>query len=172
MERDRSVRPLYVMLIGLPASGKTTLCRDIQTAYPDKNWHVVSTDDYLEAKAAQRGVTYNEVFQELIDDATKDINADRAAALAAGRNILHDQTNLTAKSRGKKMSSVPKTYCTTGLMVKAPPEERASRLVSRLGKVISPDVDQKMAASFEEPSAKEFDVLIGSDFIEALRYYF
>lgn len=165
------MKPLYVMLIGLPASGKSTLCREILKMYPDKNWYVVSTDAFIEAEAVARGATYDAIFAETIDAATKEMNAERQAALSSGRNILHDQTNLTKKSRTRKLVSVPKTYCKIAILVYADPEERVNRLASRPDKSISAEIDQKMADSFEWPSHKEFDEIIcGTNPLGALRY--
>jgi adenylate kinase family enzyme len=101
------MKPLYVMLIGLPGSGKSTLAKVIQAAHPGANWHVVSTDDYIEAEAAKRGTTYDAVFKETIDEATTRMNVLRGEAMAARRNIIHDQTNLTIKSRARKLAGIP-----------------------------------------------------------------
>ena len=166
------MKPLYVMLIGLPAAGKTTLRNRIVEAYPGKEWCHVSTDDYIDGVAAKQSATYNDVFQSVIDVAQKAMNAELQAVLSTKRNILHDQTNLTVKSRAKKLSCVPKIYLKIGLLVQTDAEERETRLANRPGKKIPLGVDQKMILTYEEPTLNEFDVFIhGCDCLEALRYY-
>src|ERR1700733_3311757 len=110
------MKPLYIMLIGLPASGKTTLARKIAKEYPGRYWHFVSTDDYIETVAADSGTTYDAVFKEGIDAATKDMNEQRAEALRLRHDIIHDQTNLTVKSRARKLASIPGDYLRIGIV--------------------------------------------------------
>ena len=154
------MKPLYVMLIGLPASGKTTLAHKIVAELPQCDWHVVSTDDYIEDAATAAGSTYDAVFKDTIEAATKDMNERRQFAINLRRNIIHDQTNLTAKSRARKFASVPNNYLRIGIVCDAPTLTRAARLAARPGKVIPADVDAKMIADFQAPSVPdEFTVL-------------
>lgn len=152
-------KPLYVMLIGPPASGKTTLRGMIVDKFTTC-WHVVSTDDYVELVAKGNGTTYEKVFSTAIDAATKNMNASLANALKNGYSILHDQTNLTVKSRNRSLSQVPATYAKIGLVCWVPSYIRQQRLEQRVGKTIPPYVDADMVARFEFPSTNEgFDVV-------------
>lgn len=118
------------------------------------------------------GTTYDAVFQDLIDVATKEMNGARQAALSMGRCVLHDQTNLTVRSRGKKLASVPKKYLTIGVFCEVDPIERARRAAERTGKAIPADVDLRMVKSCQFWSDGEFDLMYNADeCIEALRAY-
>lgn len=150
------MKPLYVMLIGLPGSGKSTLAHEIMERLPERNWHLVSSDDYIDRIAAERGSTYDAVFKDTIDAATKDMNERRQVALNERRNIIHDQTNLTAKSRARKFASVPNDYLRVGILCEVSPEERARRMAERPGKAIPADVDARMVTELQAPTLTEF----------------
>lgn len=156
------MKPVYLMLVGLPASGKTTLARQIVAAFPTRSWHIVSTDDYIEDQATRAGSTYDAVFKDAIDAATKEMNASRTVALSQGRSIIHDQTNLTVKSRARKFASVPDAYLRIGILCDSP--HRASRLAARSGKTIPSEIDAKMVADFQPISADEFSVIATGEF--------
>ena len=151
------MRPLYVMLIGLPASGKTTLRQKIIDAFPLANWHVVSSDDHIDIAAANRGQTYSEIFQDVIGEATALMSANRAVSLAVRANIIHDQTNLTTKSRERKLADVPEDYIKIGLLCDAPEMQRRERMAARPGKPIPATVSAQMLADIAPPTTKEFD---------------
>ena len=151
------MRPIYVMLIGLPASGKSTLAKMIVEAFPRFHWHVASTDSYIEAEAERLGKTYNEVFNATIKEAHRSLDSGLALAFKGNYDIIHDQTNLTIKSRAKKLALVPANYVKVGLLCEVDPDIRRKRLDNRPGKTIPNDVDTKMAASFERADVGEFD---------------
>src|ERR1700677_2451166 len=145
------------MLIGLPASGKTTLAGKIVRRYPAANWAILSTDTYIEMEAARLGLSYNAAFPDAINAATQDMKAVRATALSTRRNIVHDQTNLTTKSRARKLADIPSDYVKVGLLCDVSQLERQNRLASRPGKAIPTDVDAKMR--YYGANAKLFGVL-------------
>lgn len=153
------MRPIYIMLIGLPASGKSTLAARIRRQYPDVQWWKISTDDYIDAEAANRGLTYTEVFKDTIDAATKHASARRTFALGLHGNIIHDQTNLTIKSRARKLIDIPPAYIKVGILCDALEMMRRQRLLDRPGKVIPDDIDARMRAELALPSTPEFDAV-------------
>ncbi len=59
--------PKLYMLIGVPASGKSTWLK--KNMSPDSV--IVSSDDHVERLAAMQGKTYNEAFKEVASDATR-----------------------------------------------------------------------------------------------------
>ena len=157
------MKPLYVMLVGLPASGKSTLAREIVAQYPAAGWHMISTDDFIEVEAQKRGASYDAVFKDVIDAATKDMNERRAYSLGLHGNIIHDQTNLTVKSRARKLEGIPTDYVKIGLFCDCGDMERRQRLAARPGKAIPEDVDAAMRLSLAPISTGEFDVIAVAD---------
>ena len=148
-------RPLYIMLIGLPGSGKSYLAEQIFAAFTDRLWCWISTDNYVDQVAEAAKKTYSEVFAQVIDGATQAANADRKLGFKLRENIVHDQTNLTVSSRAKKLASVPKGYAKIGIWCQVSEPMRQARLAERPGKVIPQDVDKRMVASLEQPTLAE-----------------
>jgi hypothetical protein len=101
------------------------------------------------------------VFRECIDDATRLMNEARKEALSNRLPIVHDQTNLTANSRGKKLSSVAKQYLRIAVVCEVPDGVRWTRMSERVGKTISADLDASMKAGWQMPTLAEgFDVVM------------
>ena len=143
--------PTIYMLIGVPASGKSTWVEQNKG-----NALVISTDNLIEAYAANLGKTYNEVFKEQIKIATKIALEHAEAAFAADQDVIWDQTNITKKSRASKLAMVPKHYHKTAVFFATPPEEEwQRRLNSRQGKSIPPHILDSMVEMLEMPELDE-----------------
>ena len=80
--------PTIYMLIGVPASGKSTWVEQNKG-----NALVISTDNLIEAYAANLGKTYNEVFKEQIKIATKIALEHAEAAFAADQEEPCEQVS-------------------------------------------------------------------------------
>lgn len=92
---------ILYMMIGAPGSGKDTFIRNF---YP--NCFVYSTDRYIEEEAEKLGLTYKEHFS---DDSFKraqdSANFWITEAAHAGRSIVWNQTNISARTRVMKMKA-------------------------------------------------------------------
>ena len=143
--------PTMYMLIGVPASGKST--------WVEKNKGdalVISSDNLIEAYAADHGMTYNEVFKEQIKIATKIALEHAKAAFEADQDVIWDQTNITKKSRASKLAMVPKHYRKTAVFFATPLEEEwQRRLNSRQGKSIPAHILDSMVEMLEMPELDE-----------------
>lgn len=153
--------PHLIMMIGIPGSGKSTYIKKILSQNPEKDYVVLSTDDLIELWGQERGLNYTQAFAKLnFKQIQKQFDKKFEDALKDKKNIIIDQTNLTAKSRAKKLSLIPDDYITTGIVFKVDPEEVQKRLVKReqeTGKSIPSHVVQNMVKSFEMPNYSEFD---------------
>jgi predicted kinase len=145
------------MLIGVPASGKSTW-RNANAGYAE----IISTDDIIDHRAASIGVTYNDVFKDTIKEATELANRHALKAFTMGRDVVWDQTNITKKSRKSKLALVPEHYEKIAVFFPTPEwDEHQQRLDSRPGKRIPWNVLNGMIRSLEEPSYDEgFDEII------------
>ena len=86
----------------------------------------------------------------------------KLARFAFERNdvVIWDQTNLSYKSRGKKLEMVPKTYKKTAVSFGIPADWK-ERLEGRQGKVIPSDVLNGMMRGYDPPMLSEgFDEII------------
>lgn len=145
--------PTLIMLVGVPASGKSTWINEF---VDHQECTILSTDDYIQGIANTKGKTYNEVFQTHIKEATKWMNDIAKYAFFNDRNVVWDQTNLTAKSRKAKLEMVPKHYKKIAVYFETPnAEEHKRRLESRPGKTIPAHILKNMIESTEIPSHDE-----------------
>lgn len=156
--------PNFVMLVGLPGSGKSSL-RELlirkDGLYP--NAEVLSTDDIVQSIADEQGVTYNDVFQDAIQEATKRINIRMQELAQAGTtDLILDQTNLTRKSRFNKLQPFMRANWSRHAYVVCDPgeDELNLRLASRPGKNIPEEAISRMRSQFQEPNRDEgFDTV-------------
>ena len=144
--------PKCIMLVGVPASGKSTW---IQEYMPMAN--VMSTDIVIENVARSYSMTYNEGFKDLISFAEKVMWRHITWSIASQVNFVIDRTNLTAKSR-KKFIDKLKSYGYEFECVVFPtpePDEWKRRLDSRPGKTIPQEALDRMVNSYEVPLMSE-----------------
>ena len=142
------------MLIGVPGSGKSTWISNQDWA---KDCVLVSTDKLIELEAARQGKTYNDVFKDYIAEATRIMNDDGSEAVAAGKDIIWDQTNTSRKSRKVKLAQVPGYYKIAVVFATPDSAEWQRRINNRPGKMIPDAVLKAMADGLQVPAEGEFD---------------
>ena len=152
--------PELVMLCGIPCSGKSTFVNKLRDYEYWENSIVLSTDNYIEEQAKRLGMTYNEVFQDCIDEATRQLEMSFVGAKEEGKRIIWDQTNLSIKTRKKKLIKVPSIYKRTVVWFQVDLEEALKRNGTREGKFIPESILKRMYHQFEIPTLEE-----GFDFV-------
>lgn len=152
--------PELVMLCGIPCSGKSTYVNKLRAYEYWENSVVLSTDNYIEEQAKRLGMTYNEVFQDCIDEATRQLEMSFVRAKDEGKKIIWDQTNLSIKTRKKKLIKVPSIYKRTVVWFRVDLEEALKRNETREGKFIPESILKRMYYQFEVPTLEE-----GFDFV-------
>ena len=146
--------PKVYMLVGVPGSGKSTWIAAQDWA---RDCVLVSTDKLIDIEAGRLGKTYNEVFKDYIDTATKLMNDDVRAAVEAGKDIIWDQTNTGRKSRSAKLAMASDYYKIAVVFDTPAEEEWQRRLDSRPGKHIPKAVLKAMAQGLQLPTEDEFN---------------
>ena len=146
--------PKCIMLVGVPASGKSTWLR---TKYGEYGTYVASTDNIIEEIASSYGMTYDEGFKELIGFADKVMWRMITTCMMRQLDFTIDRTNLTAKSRAKFIQKLKlHRYEIECVVFPTPePEEWKRRLDSRSGKTIPQEVLDRMVDSYEMPLMSE-----------------
>jgi predicted kinase len=150
-----------VMLVGIPTSGKSTYVEKLKKLDYWKDAVVLSTDSYIEKEAKRMGLTYNQVFDDVIDNATRELELQLIMAKDKGKNLIYDQTNLTIKSRRKKLSKLPSFYRRGVIYFEVSLEEALKRNKTREGKFIPESILKRMYHQFEVPTISE-----GFDYVE------
>jgi predicted kinase len=151
--------PKCIILVGVPASGKSTWHRNKFGEYPPA---VASTDKIIEAVASSYGMTYNEGFKGLIQFAEQIMWRQITTCLMRGADFIIDRTNLTAKSRAKFIQKLKLHRYEIEAVVfpevgseALSKEEWKRRLDSRPGKTIPQEVLDQMVDSYEIPLESE-----------------
>jgi len=167
---DPTKGPLMFVLIGMPASGKSTW-RAAYLGYrngtTDRSLVILSTDDIVERIAAENGVTYDEAFDLVsMKDREREMKANFAEALERGDDIIVDRTNLSVASRNKFISRGRQSkhnYQAIGVVFDVSPEELERRRNARHeaeGKSIPQQHIDDMVSRYEAPRSDEFDFII------------
>lgn len=149
------IMPELVMLCGIPTSGKSTYVKKLKKIDYWKDAVVLSTDNYIEEYAKRVGQTYNEVFDDVIPDATRELELQLIMAKDKGKNIIWDQTNLSIKTRKNKLRKIPSFYARGVIYFEVSLEDALERNKHREGKFIPESILKRMWHQFEIPTHNE-----------------
>ena len=156
--------PQAIMLIGLPGSGKSTYIQKLKSQNPQRNYVVLSTDDIIELWGQEQGLNYSQAFAKFpFKQVERQFYRNFDQAIKDRKDVILDQTNLTVKSRARKLDKIPSDYEKVGVVFDVDLDEIHQRLVRRVhetGKDIPDHVVQNMIGSFQPPSKQEFDKIV------------
>lgn len=128
----------FVMLIGLPASGKSTYAQSLNKT------HVVCSSDEIRAELG-------DVNDQKKNGQVFSIMEERAlTALKCGKNVVYDATNLKRKDRAKILSVIPDGVICRAIVFAVPYEECLERNAVR-DRIVPGKVMKRMYMSFEIP---------------------
>lgn len=144
-----------IMLCGIPTSGKSTYVEKLKKIKYWENAVILSTDNYIEEQAKRLGMTYNQVFDDVIDNATRELELQLNMAKDKGKDIIYDQTNLSKNTRKKKLSRIPCWYRRTAVYFPVSLEEALERNKHREGKFIPESILKRMYHQFQIPTIQE-----------------
>lgn len=160
----------FYMMVGLPGAGKSTWTdrfkrrnrMELLDSFNfNDNLSVISTDSIIERIAEEYRLTYNDVFDNITYSFAEKISHKMAEFAFTRKDIIiWDQTNLTIKSRAKKLAMVPSDYKKICVLFGVP-DNLSDRLNSRPGKIIPDNVMLNMIRSYQQPTITEgFDNII------------
>lgn len=141
----------FIMLIGVPGSGKSTWIKNYVSDYPTM---IISSDKHIEKFAKIDGITYSEAFPKYAKKATELMYKDLDTALKMDFDIIWDQTNLTKKIRSNKLKNIPEGYIKEAIFFEVP-DNLEERLKTRVGKYIPDDVMVRMKNDLTIPTTDE-----------------
>jgi predicted kinase len=152
--RKEFFMPKMIMLIGAPASGKSSWVTE-----NSKNFMVASTDDIIEDWGKEVGMSYHEAFAhfDFGKANTKMLNTMRQG-IKRGDSVIIDRTNMTIKGRAKFLKMFPNTYEKIAIVFENDYETLKARLIKReeeTDKHIPNFVLSKMLNSYQRPTPEE-----------------
>jgi predicted kinase len=146
-----------IMLVGIPTAGKSTFSNNPKY----KDYIRVSSDDILQEVAKERQQSYNTVFKANIRFAQIAMMKVLRKAIEDGKSIIWDQTNTSKKQRKEKLKHIPAHYKKTAVYFIVDLKTALQRNTQRPGKVIPPEVLERMIKEYELPTLEEgFDTII------------
>ncbi|XP_043694287.1 heterogeneous nuclear ribonucleoprotein U-like protein 1 isoform X2 [Telopea speciosissima] len=154
-----------LMMVGLPASGKTTWAEKWVKEHPEKCYVVLGTNlalEQMKVPGLLRKQNYGERFERLMDRATGIFNTLLSRAAKTPRNYILDQTNVYKSARKRKLK--PFVYYRKIAVVIFPRSEelkfRAEKRAKEMGKEVPAEAVNEMLANYVLPMSKEMP---GSD---------
>jgi predicted kinase len=157
---DNKEQPSVVVMVGLPASGKSTARATAVASGASADSFQYSTDDIIDRIANDTETTYEAIFADCIKEATSEANEGVSAAIKLGRSVLWDQTNMSAKKRQKVLKLFTEDYRKECVCILPPftaeqQIELERRVNSREGKSIPKFIMTNMLKSFMLPALDE-----------------
>ncbi|KAL2534567.1 SPRY domain-containing protein [Abeliophyllum distichum] len=149
-----------ILMVGLPASGKTTWAEKWVKEHPERRYVLLGTNSALEQMKVPgllRKNNYGERFEHLMDRATGIFNTLLSRASKIPRNFIIDQTNVYKSARRRKLKPFA-DYRKIAIVVFPRPEElklRAAKRFKEMGKEVPAEAINSMLANYILPTSKE-----------------
>uniref|UniRef100_A0AAQ5ZH59 Uncharacterized protein n=1 Tax=Amphiprion ocellaris TaxID=80972 RepID=A0AAQ5ZH59_AMPOC len=150
-----------LMMVGLPACGKTTWAIKHAETNPDKKYNILGTNaimDKMKVMGLRRQKNYAGRWDVLIQQATQCLNRLIEIAARKRRNYILDQTNVYGSARRRKMRPFEGfqrkaiVICPTDEDLK----ERTLKQTNEQGKDVPDHAVLEMKANFTLPEACDF----------------
>ena len=141
MALDKTVvKPIFLMLVGLPGSGKSTY---IEKYY--SNYHVHSSDAIREELSGD--ANNQNINQQVFSTLHRRVKED----LAAGYNVVYDATNISWKRRKAFLQELKNINCHKECVLMATPFELCVQRNNERDRVVPYFVIERMYKSFDIP---------------------
>ncbi|XP_072970939.1 uncharacterized protein [Typha angustifolia] len=149
-----------LMMVGLPASGKTTWAEKWVKEHPEKRYVVLGTNlalDQMKVPGLLRKHNYGERFERLMDRATGIFNTLLARAAKIPRNYIIDQTNVYKSARNRKLRTFSNYRKIAVVLFPSQVELkfRAEKRFKEMGKEVPAEAVNEMIANFVLPMTKD-----------------
>lgn len=137
-----STQPVLVMMVGLPASGKSTIAHNLAK---ENNYIIFNSDELREELYGDiNDQTHN---HELFIELHKRIKT----ALKEGNNVIYDACNLSSKRRVAFLQELKRIPCRKECIIAATPYEQCLRNNANRDRHVPDYVIERMYKSFDTP---------------------
>ena len=136
----------FIMMIGLPGSGKSTYCKEVAKKY---NANIYSSDSIREELS---GDINNQKINELV---FKTLHRRVKEDLLNGKSCIYDATNINYKRRAAFLQELNKISCEKICILMATPYEECIRRNSIRGRKVPEEVIERMYRNFDVPDIYE-----------------
>ncbi|XP_076893753.1 uncharacterized protein LOC143545826 [Bidens hawaiensis] len=149
-----------IMMVGLPASGKTTWAERWVKDHPEKRYILLGTNlalDQMKVPGLLRKQNYGERFDRLMDRATTIFNTLLTRASKRPCNLIIDQTSVYKSARKRKLKPFA-NYQKMAVVAFSRPEDLKARSEKRfreMGNEVSAEAVNEMIANFVLPRSKD-----------------
>jgi len=135
----------FMMMVGLPESGKTTLSKIIAKNTP---FLIISADDIrLEYESEEIIIDNNRVFEIMEHRAITE--------LQAGNNVIYDSANVYKKDRLKLLKKLENIDCSKECVYMVAGIKKSLYQNRHRKRNVSKDVIKRMNHKIQKPTAKE-----------------
>ncbi|RYR35930.1 hypothetical protein Ahy_A10g051018 [Arachis hypogaea] len=156
-----------IMMVGLPASGKTTWAEKWVEEHPEKRYALLGTKLILDKMKLN---DCGERFDRLMDQVTGVFNVLLTRAAIIPRNYIIDQTNVHKNARKHKLKPFA-DYQKIAVVVFPKPEElkvRCDKRFKETGKKVPPDSLKNMIANYVLP--KSMDMPNSDEYFDQVKF--
>lgn len=155
-EGDTTDTPKFIMLVGLPGSGKSTYAKSL-----GDNYVIHSSDDLREEMFGDVNENSKESNAKLFVELHKRIKAD----LQNGKNVVYDATNLNSKRRTAFLRELTHIPCHKSCVLVMTPYYVCQKHNTQRQRCVPQDVIKRMYMNFQPPNKIEgwddIDIIFG-----------
>ncbi|CAF0732525.1 unnamed protein product [Didymodactylos carnosus] len=149
-----------IMMVGLPACGKTVWAEKHLEMNAEKKYYILGTNNIInqmKISGLYRRDNYHNRWDALIDRSTKCLNKLFQIAINRKRNYIIDQTNVYASARRRKMLTFENFYRRAVVVIPSDEEyqKRKKLQEEREGKEVPEKAIHEMKANFDLPEIGE-----------------
>ena len=149
-----------IMMVGLPAAGKTVWAEKYARNHPEKKYCILGTNsimDRMKVMGLTRKRNYHGRWDALIKQATDILNKTLKIAELKNRNYILDQTNVYFNARRRKMNNFRECRRIAAVVINTNEvlKERALKREEEEGKVVPESAVMEMKANFVLPEVGE-----------------
>lgn len=150
--------PVAFIMVGIPASGKSTLIEKIKNDFNISDNNILSIDMLAEKYAEEHNLTYKSVIITNFKQFKKEMQ-DKANYIKENKeDFIWDQVNSNKNIREAKVSMYKNSFHTIGIVMNPTTEEILTRMIERKinsNKDLSSAMIAEIARSFSMPEISE-----------------